>query len=329
MNNKKRVIGIVAGVLLLLIIALSINQYRKNQRILDSEDVATSTDSLNRQNASNKTVRPRTEVNKKPSITDLSGEGEAIREKNIEDLNKLDVDFSLVDADLLNPDVVAQLLEKYGSYPELYRVLSEDQRQQLIDFLQLKNELRDHIGPILAMEENSDLRTFMLFRVMPNSFGINGGGDLLDTTDRELISILDQPTLSDISPNEWIARMQLANLVDAKYALNWTRDAGTTYPEDLQVNVTAATLTMKIGATVDSVTTSERDNAEKYLTTSLLSEKANEIAPDDRISAYYSLFWSTDGSKSLDFYRQRLEQETDSKAKGILQGLISMLEEKN
>lgn len=263
------------------------------------------------------------------NITKLTEEGEKIRKQEAEETVSNEAELSLEEVDLFDPEIVGLLVEKYGSYADLYRLLNSEQRQNLVDFLQLTNELRDHFGPLMEVEQDSDLRAFMLVRVLPNSLGISGGGDLLDTTDRELIAILDQPTKTEINPDEWIARMHLANLIDPEYALNWTRDAAVAYPEDLQTNFTASTFTLKIGATVDSVSSREREIAEDFLTTNLSGENAEKISSDDRISAYYGLFFSENQDKSLKFFKERLVNESDSKAKGILEGLISMMEQQN
>ncbi|MGF1572658.1 MAG: hypothetical protein ACFCU1_06255 [Sumerlaeia bacterium] len=324
MNNKKIVLGIILATLA-VIIAVVVIQQRRTPAPLETD---TFSDVAIRQTPQNKTMQKRTNTGDSDfNITGLTEEGEQVRQDNIEQMTKLDVDFDLNDADLMNPDMVSQLVDKYGSYAELYRLLNEEQRTILIDFLQFKNELRDHLGPILGMEESSDVRAFMLLRVQPNSIGISSRDDLLDTVDRDLIAIMDQPTLSAINELEWVSRMQLANQIDGEYALNWTRDAANAFPEDLETNFVANSLTLKIGASVDSVSINEREKAENYLKKSLLSEQAQEINPDDRIAAYYSLSWVDDKNKSLEFYRERVELESDPKAKGILEGLISFIEE--
>lgn len=234
--------------------------------------------------------------------------------------------LSLEEENLFDPQTVERLVDEFGSYAELYRALGDAQRQELIDFLNLKNELRDNIGELLEIEQNSDNRAFMLVRVLPDNTYGDDDENLFDTVDRDLINILDRPTETPIGDSEWIARMHLAQLTDQEYAMEWVRDASIAHPDNPGVNFIASTMTMKIGASIEGVSSGERLEAQQFLQDTLLGDQANSIPPDSRTSAYYGLYWADDKQATLNFYRERLNYEDNENARNTLLGLITRIE---
>lgn len=237
------------------------------------------------------------------------------------------VDPSLAEEDLLDDDTVARLLERFGSYGELYKALTPAQREELIDWLQSEEKLRENLAEILPVERDSDLRAYLLRRVEPQGFweGDENSEDE-DFVDTEMIALLDRPTDTPIKPEEWMARTDLAVITDMEYALTWTREAKRAHPEDLQVGMQAASMTMIIGASVDGVSKSEAQGAEEYLRSALAGEQAASLSSDEKVKAYHALYWAEDKEGARDWFRTQLAAEQDPRARQTLENLLARIE---
>lgn len=236
-------------------------------------------------------------------------------------------DPTLFEEDLLDDDTVKRLHDRFGSYGELYKAISPAQREELVDWLDGEELLRTHLGEILPIERDSDLRAFMLRRVEPKGTweGDEHANDE-DYVDTELIALLDKPTDTPIKSEEWQARTDLAVLTDYEYALSWTREAKRAHPDDLSVGLQAASSTMIIGASIEGVGPTETQDAEKYLRESLSGEQAAKLSSDEKKKGYYGLYWSADKEATRDWFRSQLAKENDPQARLTLENLLARLE---
>lgn len=322
MNKQPLLIGIVGSTIILVGLLLFIQSNRGSRTTpeKDSKKVVVAPTRTPAVQSGNTELRDPYGINALPEDMQQS------KAKTDDFFQKVEPERSLDEEDLFDPETLARLVAEYGGIPELYKALSEEQRMSLIDSLNLTDTLRDHIAGILPLEQSTDIRSFMLFRVQPNTFGVSDDPQLQEDVDYELMAILDQPTASPIGADEFIARMDLGTFMDSEYGLNWVRSAAAAYPEEMNVSVKAAELTLKIGATVDSVSSQERQQAQNHLMETLLAKESEKLPATERVSAYMGLYWSEDKKAALDFFKERLPLETDSKAQGKLQELIQRLE---
>lgn len=323
--NKNLFTGIMVVSLLILVagIATYVMQSRDSEQIVQNEP-STSAE-LQQYEVGDSQVRITTKRGPDSDITDLDSEMRKKLDQSNEYVEQILGDRGLDELMLVDPDTVEKLLEEYGTLANLYAALSDEKRLQLIDYMLLTNQMRDNLEELLAMEENSDIRAFMISRVFPSG-SANVQNNLFGTKDMELVGILDKPTETPIGSNEWIARMKLANLVDQEYALKWAQDASLAHPDDPHVMARAATLTLKIGSSVDNVSASDIREAEDYLRNNLPVGQGQEITADERVSAYYALYFSEDRGNTLDFFNEIVQTETDQRAQGVLNELIGLLE---
>ncbi len=252
-------------------------------------------------------------------------EVEAVQPVELTDRNAQDL--TLYEEDLLDDDVVARLLEEFGSYAAIYEAVTPAQREELIDWLSGEEQLREYVGDLLPLERDSDLRAYMVRRVEPKGFWDGDeNADDEDYVDSDLIAILDRPTDTPINAEEWMARTDLANLIDYDYTLQWTREARLAHPDDLSVNLQSASLTMTINSSIEGVSAGEVAAAEDYIRDSFTGPRAGEMTSDERVRGYFSLYWSEDRENTRDFYRERLEDEDDPRARQTLESLLDRLD---
>ncbi len=235
--------------------------------------------------------------------------------------------LDLADEDLLETETVNRLLLVFGSYEELYKAIGTLQREDLIDYLVREEQLRDEVAHLLPVEKDTETRAFMLRRVLPEGLFDSSTGDD-EPIDRELMALLDQPTDSAIGPEEWLARMDLAEILDPKYALDWTRDAQKAHPGNPDVGIHAASMTMTIGMSVDDVSKEEREQAESRIINYLSNSTPDQFNASQRKRAYMALYWSDDKEGTRDFFQTRLESESDYDVRRILENLIARLDRK-
>lgn len=321
--DQKKLIAVVSAVVgVMIIAAIFLSRGNGTDDPSGSEDVASGQQNRVSGSQENIIISEKADFD----ITEAPAEvatKEEIREQNISVYGEK---LSFEDLSLLDPDTLDRLLEEYGDYASIYALMNLEQRQELIDVLNLKDQLREQLGPLIAIEENSDMRAFMLVRVLPDMTIGDNDSDLFNTVDRDLLAILDRPTNTTIEGPEWIARMHLSNITDQGYALDWVRDASVAHPDNQEVNFVASSLTLKIGASIEGVTDRERAEAENYLKDTLLGDTSEQISPDDRTAAYYNLYWGENKEETLNFYREKLASETDPNAIRTLQGLIDRIE---
>ncbi len=316
----KRFLGILAGIgAVVVLIALVFVATRPPSDIVEPAPLPTSDDIV--QDSTPKS-QPRDEA--KPDSVEMATapdtEPAVVPPTGTEDL-------SLYEEDLLDDDVVARLHEEFGSYSALYAAITPTQREELIDWLSGEDMLREEVGTLLPIERDSDLRAYLLRRVEPKGFW--DGDEHADDdeyVDADLIAILDNPTDTAINSEEWMARMDLATLIDPEYALQWTRESRLAHPDDMSVNMLAATHTMTLASSIEGVTAGETAAAENYIRETFTGPRAGELTSDERVKGYYALYWSPDREETREFYRGRLEHEDDPRARQTLEGLLERLD---
>jgi len=229
--------------------------------------------------------------------------------------------------DFTDPEVVAKFLEEYGSIGDLYRAAPKESREELIDYLIDQEQLRAELASILPAEEDSAMRSYILDRVEPDGFFDSEREEDLDNPeiDDELIALLENPTATPIGREEWLSRMELAHLIDDQYALNWVRDGLDVFPGDKDVALLAHALTLTIGATLGNLSNAELNRSSDYLYSTLGGAAFATYNSDQRIRAYYALYWVPDRSSSAAFYTATLAVETDPRARDVLTGLIDRI----
>lgn len=236
------------------------------------------------------------------------------------------------DALLFDEEQLAELLEKYGSYAAIYQAANPTQRADLIDYLASEELLRDEIASLITDEEDPELRTYMWERVIPEGYFDADGEPMIDDIDSEeaideaLKQLLDQPTKSPITKEEWLARMDLAHLIEDEYALNWIRDGLKVFPNDPDVNMLASTLTLNVAASTGNVPAQDSQRAADYIYEQLTHGDRQHYDTDQRVRAYYAMYWAQDRGRTHAFYQQQLAHEQDPRARNVLQGLIDRLD---
>jgi len=229
--------------------------------------------------------------------------------------------------DFTDPDVVAKFLEEYGTIGDLYRAAPKESREELIDYLIDQEQLRAELASILPAEEDSAMRSYILDRVEPDGFFDSEREEDLDNPeiDDELIALLENPTATPIGREEWLSRMELAHLIDDQYALNWVRDGLDVFPGDKDVALLAHALTLTIGATLGNLSNEELNQSSDYLYSTLGGAAFATYNSDQRIRAYYALYWVPDRASSAAFYTATLAVESDPRARDVLTGLIDRI----
>ncbi|MDK2971183.1 MAG: hypothetical protein PWP23_938 [Candidatus Sumerlaeota bacterium] len=224
-----------------------------------------------------------------------------------------------------DPAKLEELLEEFGSIEGLYAAAPADIRQQLVNYLLYTGELREHLADILPIETDSLARADILMKVTPEGFfDPENEGNI--PIDRELISLLDSTMPTPITEDEWLARMELARLIDPDYAMEWAREADDVFPTSDPVKINAAATTLMLSGAGADVSDSERREAESYLFAQMSSPSWQDTDSNDRIQAYYGIYWATDQDRARQIYESALETEDEGEARDVVENLLTLLE---
>jgi hypothetical protein len=232
----------------------------------------------------------------------------------------------LADFNLLDTEDLAKLLEAYGSFEELYRAADGDQRLALAMYLAHEDAMRDYIGPLLAIEADSDMRAFLLMRTLPEGYFDEPDPENPFPRDDDLMRILDSPMETPIELDEWMARMELALDLDYEYALRWVRDGQRLFPDNPEMQLLASTMLVNLGASLGTLSDTEVRAAEQSLYNSLSGPGAEQFTPGQRMRGYWALVFAQDRARTREFFNQRRAQETSPQVRDLLDNLLRQLD---
>ncbi|MDX2175136.1 MAG: hypothetical protein SF028_01575 [Candidatus Sumerlaeia bacterium] len=225
----------------------------------------------------------------------------------------------------LDPDLFAELLAFYGSVEAMYERASEAERMDIINALQARGEVRDNIAGLLAMEDSTELRQYMLDRTEPKGFA-DLSINQLEYRDTELARILSTQPSTPMSYQELRARLDLSYMVAPEHALDFARKGFTDYDEDSPARIIAASTLLNLKQTGESVSDDEVQRASSHLMTSLSGGNFRNYDPDERMRAYSALYLNSDRDSVRRFYNDRLNEETDPRAVTTITLLLDQMD---
>jgi hypothetical protein len=260
----------------------------------------------------------------------------------------------------LSDDEIAAAIQEKGGVVPVYAGASASHRQDIIDYLMAEEQLRDNLPALLPLETDTALRAYMLERTIPKGYfddakSVPMGTDLAGGTgeasrspdtpetafdasavvddaseaasaaiDGELQALLDQTPSTPINADEWLARLDLALMTDDAFGLAWARKAREEASGDVSVQALAASILLNLAQGDSTITDDEQQRAQQILTDSLASAgSAGTIDPNQRIRAYYALYFAPERVEARDFLTKQRALETDPRA---LQTLNQLLE---
>lgn len=247
-------------------------------------------------------------------------------DKAVDELKEYMESLPLDEQDLLDWENVERLRDKYGSFTELYKVLNTEKRENLITMLWDKELLRDELPNLLPLENNSEVRASIFAQVYPKGMWDEPTAEGEKAIDKELMKLMEAPTTSAIGRDEWLRRMDVANLITEEYGLKWARDAAANSPNDPGIQAAAATTTLRNGQALGTLDPAETKKAEETLQKMLREDGGAKITSDQRAQAYYALYYGSDKNATLATYRQQLGFENDDQNTRVLNDLIRMIE---
>lgn len=233
---------------------------------------------------------------------------------------------NIAEYNLLDTEDLAKLLEAYGSFEELYRAADGEQRLALAMYLAHEDAMRDYIGPLLALETDSDMRAFLLMRTLPEGYFDEPDPENPFPRDDDLMRILDGPMETPIELDEWMARMELALDLDYDYALRWIRDGQRLFPDNPEMQLLASTMLVNLGASLGTLSDTEVRTAEQSLYNSLSGPGAEQFTPGQRMRGYWALVFAQDRTRTREFFNQRRTQETSPQVRDLLDNLLRQLD---
>ncbi len=216
-----------------------------------------------------------------------------------------------------------KLLREFGGWEGLYRVATDQERAELIVAMGFEEELRNQIPNILPIEPDTEMRAMMIHRVDPEGYYDDVDPDV-DMIDHELIELLELEMGTPSGTDEWLARLDLAAVLQGEYGVVWTRRAMESGDRD--VEYLAAILQVNLNKLTDSVTQREAHNAEDYLFDALGSDDGGTLNREQRIRGYTALLFASDRNRTLEFYQERVAEEEDPGVVERLDRLIKDLE---
>lgn len=235
------------------------------------------------------------------------------------------------DYDLFDEEDVAKLLEEYGSIKAIYDLATKEEREDLIDMLMGEDLLRDEIASLLPGETDPELRLYMIDRVDPRNF-YDDSDEYDDYVDTDLLDLLNQPTATPITEDEWLARMDLAHLIEDAEGYRWAQQGKRAFPNSDEVQLLGNVITLNVAASVDNVVPrGEATSAMEFVYSQVFGENAlSRFDPFDRMQAYNSVYpfdptGVVDPQRTLDYYRQQMQHETDPRALEMLADLEGRL----
>jgi len=224
---------------------------------------------------------------------------------------------------LFDEEVVAALVEEYGSIKAVYDLANAEERMDLIGMLAGEEMLRDEIASLLLAETDPELRRQMIDSVDPRGFFDPDFDD--DYVDSELLDLLSRPTSTPMTEEEWMARMDLAHLILQEEGLTWAQQARTAFPDSPAVQLLADSITLHTAASLGqgSVPGNQANQAMESLYSALGNQTSMATySADERIRAYYTLYpfdnSPVDPHRTLEFYRTQMQTETDPRALDLL-----------
>jgi len=247
-------------------------------------------------------------------------------EQVVDELKEYMQNLPLDEQDLLDWENVERLRDKYGSFTELYKVLDAEKRENLITMLWDKELLREELPNLLPLENNSDIRASIFAQVYPKGLWDEPTLEGEKPIDKELMAIMEAPTKSAIGREEWLRRLDVANLITEEYGLKWARDAAANSPNDPGIQTAAATTVLRNSQALDNPDPAETKKAEDYLKKMLGEDGGQKVTSDQRAQSYYALYYGTDKNATLATYRNQLGFENDDQNQRVLNDLIRMIE---
>jgi hypothetical protein len=213
--------------------------------------------------------------------------------------------------------------EANGDVMAVYAKLTPMHRENLIDLLTVRGELRPWLDDILGTEEDSAIREYLVFRMDPVGLddlenGFQG--------DPELVTILETPTKTPIEAGEWHARLMLSGFADEDYALRMARESGELFGDDAKVSVAANSLLLNLASGRDDVSRDELRRAEDALYTWLGPDGGGRDLPAaDQIGGLTALAHASDADRARALYQELLDSETDPQLRQALESLLRNL----
>lgn len=259
----------------------------------------------------------------------------------------------------LSDDEIAAAIRKEGGAGPVYSAASASHRRDIIDYLMAEEQLRENLPALLPLEDDSVLRAYMLERTIPKGYfdaaaavpmgtdspvATGEAGDSPDaakaaagnpsiddgpeaaasvTVDTELQALLDQTPSTPMEADEWLARLDLALMTDEAFGLAWARKARDEGPGDASVQALAASILLNLAQGDPAIGDDEQHRAQQTLTDSLATAvSAGSIDPNQRIRAYYALYFAPLRVEARDFLTKQRALETDPHARQTLNQLL-------
>lgn len=218
----------------------------------------------------------------------------------------------------LNAQEIANLVDEFGVV-ELYKRLYSYNRRTLQDHLFYHREmLRENTPALLGIEEDSNLRKLLLDINEPNY--VPRESETYDETkiDKDFLKILEAPTPTAVSEEEWNARQLLAGLVSDEAALDFARRSLEQFPESNTVSLVASANLLKYGGDRAPVSSEEVSGAKASLKKILSSDNFFDSFPSEqRLMAYESLAKGAD-EQTIAFLRDiQKKEKIDHVAKAL------------
>jgi len=254
------------------------------------------------------------------SPTVVAAEAAEPVETMVEPVAEVGASYPGAEEPFLDVPQIRELVEQYG-VEGAYRMLSEEHRYDLLDYLVDFDEMRAELEKLLALEGNTELRTFMLENAIPYGMFDDPGAE--EVVDVELIEILKAEPSSEMAPMEWVRRMNLARLVEPGEALYWARQSEERYPGNTEIAVVAAEAVLCVHGTRGGISVSEVERAESMVMETLSGGNLGVINSDYRLRAYASLAHGSDPARVRAFWESQLEVESDPRIRGMLERLLT------
>lgn len=226
----------------------------------------------------------------------------------------------------LTPEKIGELIDEKGAL-KAYEEGSDNVRREIIAYLADRLEIEPYLVDFVRMEDNSDIRADLFINYYPSDmFEFSDGALDEETGDSTLEEALDQPVESNIEPLEYASRIKAAMALDAELAIEQSRLARDSWPEDEYLQYISAQTMLRANQTTDTLKPEELSAA--YENVREVLDQApweSDVTPSERIEGFYAMMdWGSDGQRRQ-FFEQQIALETDKRALDILVRLLETI----
>lgn len=190
---------------------------------------------------------------------------------------------------------ISNLVDEFGVV-ELYKRLYFYNRRTMQDyFFSHPEALRENLPALMQVEEDSDLRMLLVEMLDPTYAPRETDSYDESKIDRDLLTLLEAPTVTPMSEDEWNARQVLAGIVSDQSAIDFARRSKEQFPESTTVELVASANILRYGGERAPVSPAETAGAHESLKKIMSADDFYDRFPTEkRLLAFESLIKNAD-----------------------------------